>query len=112
MKSFRIALVPAFAAIALALPIASQASAVMHPGYGDNGDTLHLEYLKSDKTRAQVHAEAVEAIKNGTLPALTEGALPPQTFTSTKTRTQVVQELLNETPAERQLRNLQYGYGG
>jgi hypothetical protein len=54
MKSFRIALIPAFAAIALALPLASQATAVMHPANGDVGFTIHPDHLKSDKTRAQV----------------------------------------------------------
>jgi hypothetical protein len=92
-------------ALAMTLPVMAQANSLYHPAQGEAGYTEHPDHLKSTKTRAQVIAEVEAARKDGTLALIQRNApLPMKSTGPGKTRQQVVDEMLNESPGERRAR--------
>ena len=94
-----------FVALALTLPVMAQANSLYHPAQGEVGFTEHPDHLKSTKTRAQVMAELEAARKDGTLALMQRNApLPMKATGPSKTRQQVIAEMLNESPEQRRAR--------
>lgn len=98
-------IITAAAAVAV-LGLPGMASAAYeHPANNEKGFIVHPEHFKSEKTRAQVKAEADAAMREGRL-SYGESNFPirtPEAGTG-KTRAQVIDELLSESPAERHAR--------
>ena len=83
-----------------------------HPANNQAGVVTHNEHFKSDKTRAQVKAEAEAATRQGRLSyGNSNYPMPVPDVGTGKTRQQVINELLNETHAERTAR-LNFMAGG
>jgi len=99
------------AAAALGLPEMASAE-YWHSSNDEGGVVVHPEHFKSEKTRAQVKAEAEAAVRQG-LVSFGEGSYPPPVTSAgpAKTREEVVRELLSETPAERDARMRLYSGG-
>ncbi|MCD2514633.1 DUF4148 domain-containing protein [Comamonas endophytica] len=98
----------ATAVVALGLPGMASA-AYEHPANNEKGIIVHQEHWKSEKTREQVIAETKAAMQQGRLsygqsnyPFRTSEAGPG------KTREQVINEMLNESSAERDTRERLY----
>jgi len=105
-------MIDAAAAVA-ALGLPGMASAAYeHPANNEIGVIVHPGHFKSDKTRAQVKAEAEAAMQQGRL-SYGESNYPIRTPDAGPgtTREQVTNELLNESPAEREARLLLYSRG-
>ncbi|WP_280191497.1 DUF4148 domain-containing protein [Delftia sp. PS-11] len=99
------------AAAALALPGAAMAAGYIHPANNEAGSTIHPSHFQSGKTRDQVRAEAAEAVRQGGSSRFNQGAYPapaPQAGPG-RTRQEVINELLQETPAQRDARQLAMG---
>ena len=98
-------LIAALATVAaLALPGMASA-AYWHPANNEAGVIVHPEHSQSEKTRAQVKAEVQAAAQQGLLSYGEANAFPSQPNAGPgKTREQVVMELVNESPAERDAR--------
>ncbi|ABM42871.1 hypothetical protein Ajs_2728 [Acidovorax sp. JS42] len=101
------------AVVAFGLPGMASAE-YMHPANNQAGVVVHPEHFKSEKTREQVRAEAEAAMRQGRLsygqsnfPRGTEAATAP----SNRTRQQVIDEMRNETAAQREARRLLYSGG-
>ncbi len=92
------------AVVTLALPGMASA-AYEHPANNEQGVIVHPEHFVSQKTRAQVKAETEAAMKQGRL-SYGESNYPRGTpeAGSSKTREQVINEMRNESPAERDAR--------
>ena len=101
----------ATAVVALGLPGMASA-AYEHPANNEKGVIVHPEHFKSEKTREQVIAEAKAAMQQGLL-SYGESNYPIRTpeAGSGKTREQVINELLSESPAERSERLRLYSPG-
>ncbi len=101
----------ATAVVALGLPGMASA-AYEHPANNEKGVIVHPEHFKSEKTRAQVKAETEAAMRQGLL-SYGESNYPIRTpdVSSGKTREQVINELLSESPAERSARLRLYSRG-
>ena len=101
------------AVVTLGLPGMASA-AYEHPANNEKGIIVHPEHWKSDKTREQVIAETKAAMQQGRL-SYGESNYPIGTPTpdagSGKTRAQVINELQNESPAERNARLRFYSRG-
>lgn len=96
-------------ALAMSLPVLAQANSLYHPATGEVGFTEHPDHWKSTNTPAQVMAEVEAARKDGTLALMQRGApLPIKNAGPSKTRQQVIDEMRNESPTQRQLRLEQY----
>lgn len=96
------------AATALALPGVAMAAGYMHPANNEAGVTIHPSHFQSNTTRAQVVAQAEAAVREGGSARFRNSAFPapaPQTGAG-KTRQEVINELLQETPAQRQEREM------
>jgi hypothetical protein len=94
-----------FVALALTLPVMAQATTQYHPAAGEVGFTEHADHWSSTKTRAQVMAEVEAARKDGTLALMQRNApLPMKATGPSKTRQQVIAEMLNESPEQRRAR--------
>ena len=105
MTQRRISLSSMIAAVAavVTLGLPGMASAAYeHPANNEKGVIVHPEHFKSEKTREQVIAEAKAAMQQGLL-SYGESNYPIRTpeAGSGKTREQVINELLSESPAER-----------
>lgn len=110
MSQRRLSLASVFASAAAAavavLAMPGMASAAYeHPANNEQGVTIHPEHFVSQKTRDQVRAETADAMKNGRLsygesnyPNFAPPAGPG------KTREEVINELLRESPAAREAR--------
>ncbi|WKL17620.1 DUF4148 domain-containing protein [Comamonas testosteroni] len=105
-RRLSIASVFASAAAVAVLAMPGMASAAYeHPANNEQGVTVHPEHFVSQKTREQVKAETIDAMKNGRL-SYGESNFPsyvPATGPG-KTRTEVINELLRESPAAREAR--------
>ena len=95
----------AFAAMGLGAAGTTFASGYIHSTNSEKGYVVHPEHFKSDKTRAQVQAETAEFVKNGGTDSFRSSNYPPlESQASTMTRKQVMDELKNESPAQRKAR--------
>ncbi|GAB2461723.1 hypothetical protein GCM10027082_10850 [Comamonas humi] len=102
----RLLLIPVLATALLAPALAS-ADTYMHPANNEKGVVVHPEAFKSDKTRAQVQAEAAAAARApGGASRFNGNAYPPEApqADAGKTRQQVIDELASETPQQRKQR--------
>ena len=102
----------AAAVVTLGLPGMASA-AYEHPANNEKGVIVHPEHLKSEKTRAQVKAEAEAAMRQGLL-SYGESNYPirtPDAAGPGKTREQVINELRSESPEERDARLRLYSPG-
>ena len=90
------------AAVALAAPLAAHAASPAVDIY-QGGEAAYTEFpvLPSTKTRAEVHAEVLQARRDGTLDAMQQSQTPPNRLlpVERKTREEVISEMRNE-PAE------------
>lgn len=80
------------------------ASGYWHPANNEAGFTTHPDHFKSSKTRAEVRAETEAAMRQqGGLSRFNSNSYPApvQANGPGKTRQQVIDELVNETPAAR-----------
>lgn len=95
-----------FAALSITATSSAFASGYIHPTNSETGYVTVPEHFKSDKTRAQVQAEAAEFVKQGGSANFNGNNYPAQdqTQTSNKTRQQVIDEYMNESPAQRKAR--------
>lgn len=92
-------------ALAMTLPVMAQANSLYHPANNEAGYTVHPDHWKSTKTRAEVLAELEAARKDGTLALMQRNApLPMKATGPSKTRQQVIDEMLNEPPELRRAR--------
>ncbi len=104
--NFRKSLLAAAYATALVAPAVSFSASEFHPANGEIGYTHHPDHAaKSSLSRDQVAAE-VEAARNAgwLYSAKRTGIFPMKSPGAAKTRDQVVNELHNETAAERRTR--------
>ncbi len=109
----RLSLSSMIAAAVVALGLPGMASAAYeHPANNEKGVIVHPEHFKSDKTREQVIAETKAAMQQGRL-SYGESNYPIRTPDAGpgKTREQVINELLSESPAEREARLRLYSRG-
>ena len=104
-------MIAAAAVAALGLPGMASA-AYEHPANNEKGVIVHPEHFKSEKTREQVIAETKAAMQQGLL-SYGESNYPIRTPDAGpgKTREQVINELLSESPAERAARLRLYSRG-
>ena len=112
MTQRRISLSSMIAAVAavVTLGLPGMASAAYeHPANNEKGIIVHQEHWKSEKTREQVIAEPKAAMQQGRL-SYGESNYPIRTPDAGpgKTREQVINEMLNESPAERDARQRLY----
>ena len=115
MTQRRISLSSMIAAVAavVTLGLPGMASAAYeHPANNEKGIIVHQEHWKSEKTREQVIAETKAAMQQGRL-SYGESNYPIRTPDAGpgKTREQVINEMLNESPAERDARLRLYSPG-
>ena len=98
----------ATAVVVLGLPGMASA-AYEHPANNEKGIIVHPEHWKSDKTREQVIAETKAAMQQGRLSyGQSNYPMPAPAVGPGKTRQQVINEMLNESPAERNARQRLY----
>lgn len=99
------------ASAALLLPGVASAAGYIHPATNEAGATVHPSHFQSNKTRAQVVADAETAVRQGGASRFNQGVYPaaPAQSGGAKTRQDVVNELLRETPAQRDARQLAMG---
>ncbi len=114
MTQRRLSLSTVIASVATvaALGLPGMASAdYWHPTNDEIGVVVHPEHFKSDKTRKQVRAEAEAAMQQGRL-SFGESSYPRGAATAqaalNKTRQQVIDEMRNETSAQRVTRRHLY----
>ena len=99
------------ASAALLLPGMASAAGYIHPANNEAGAVVHPEHFKSSKTRAQVIADTEAAVRQGGTSRFNSSVYPapaPQTGAG-KTRQEVINELINETPAPRDARQRAMG---
>ena len=101
----------ATAVVALGLPGMASA-AYEHPANNEKGVIVHPEHLKSEKTREQVIAKKKDKKQQG-IRSYGESnyPMPVPNVGPGKTRQQVINEMLNESPAERSERLRLYSPG-
>jgi hypothetical protein len=106
----RLSLSSIIAAAVVALGLPGMASAAYeHPANNEQGIIIHPEHFKSDKTREQVIAETKAAMQQGRLSyGQSNYPMPVLDVSSGKTRQQVINEMLTESPAERDARQRLY----
>ena len=106
-RRLSISLLLANAGTVLALALPGMASAAYeHPTNTEAGVVVHPEHFISQKTREQVKAETEAAMREGRLSyGESNFPMPPAVKGPGKTREEVLRELRNETPAEREARN-------
>ena len=94
------------ASAALVLPGVAMADSYWHPANNEAGVTTYPEHFRSSKTREQVKAEAAEAVRQGGSSRFNSGAYPADLSQTGggKTRQEVINELLQETPEQREAR--------
>lgn len=89
-----------------AMPGISAANNYLHPTPTEVGVKVYPEHFQSAKTREQVRSEAAQAVRDGGDTRFSASNYPADAKTtgSGKTRQQVIDELLKETPAQREAR--------
>lgn len=94
-------------ATVMAMPGVATADTYWHPANNEAGVKTYPEHFKSTQSRDQVRAEAGEAVRKGGDNRLRAGNYPAaaKSQASEKTRQQVIDEVKNETPAQREARN-------
>ncbi|GGH59192.1 hypothetical protein GCM10010975_20580 [Comamonas phosphati] len=108
MSQRRLSIASVFASAAAVAVLAMPgivSAAYEHSANNEQGVIFHPEHFVSQKTRNQVKAETLEAMKNGRL-SYGERSSPsfiPSTG-SEKIREEVINELLHESPAAREAR--------
>ncbi|WP_120965643.1 DUF4148 domain-containing protein [Comamonas sp. lk] len=106
-RHLSISLLLANAAAVVALGLPGMASAAYeHATTTEKGVVVHPQHFISQKTRAQVRAETEAAMRQGLL-IYGDGNYQVQLPAAKgpgKTRQEVIRELLNETPAQREAR--------
>ena len=100
----------ALAALSLTTMNTAFANSYIHSSNSEKGYVVYPEHFKSDKTRAQVQAEAIEFVKNGGTDSFRSSSYPPldRSQASNKSRKQVMDEFLNESPEQRRARLAMY----
>lgn len=105
MRKNRTSLIAAVSVFAAALLAgnAAFANSYIHQTTTEKGYVTYPEHFKSERTRAEVQAEAAAFVKQGGSDAFRGGNFPPRdtSVASGKTREQVVNELRSQTPQER-----------
>lgn len=103
-RPFSSLIAAATAVVALGLPGVASAE-YWHPANNESGVVVHPEHFQSTKTRAQVQADTMDALRQGCLPIgkTNYPCATPDTGPG-KTRAQVRDELLNEPAAARAAR--------
>ena len=105
MRKNRTSLIVAMSVFAAALLTgnAAFASSYIHQTNTEKGYVTYPEHFKSERTRAEVQAEAAAFVKQGGSDAFRGGNFPPRdtSAASGKTREQVVNEFRSQTPQER-----------
>lgn len=98
------------AALSMTAMNAASANGYIHSTNTEKGYVVYPEHFKSDKTREQVQAEAAELVKNGGADSFRGNKYPRANSAeaSSKTRQQVIDELVNESPAQRKAREAMY----
>lgn len=97
---------------AITLPGLSFANSMWHPANSEVGFTYHPDHVKSTMTRAAVLAEVEAARKDGTLALMQRGApLPAKAVGPSRTRQQVISEVMNESVEQRRARMEMHGGG-
>lgn len=99
------------ASAAIILPGAAMAGSYWHPANNESGVTTHPDHFRSSKTRAQVLAEAETAVRQGGASRFNTSVYPadaPQAAGG-RSRQEVIGELLDETPAQREARQRAFG---
>lgn len=88
------------------MPGVASASGYTHPANNEAGIVVHSEHFKSTKSRSEVRAEAKQAVVEGGDSRLRAGKYPSDTQVSNsgKTRQQVIDELMKESPDQRESR--------
>ncbi len=105
MRFDKFAIATVAALSSLALPGLSQATSNYHAASGEAGFTYHPDHATNGKSRAEVLAELETARKDGSLAFTQRGAPVPVKYAGpSKTRQQVIDEMRNESPAERRAR--------
>lgn len=105
MRKNRTSLIAAMSVFAAALLAGNTAfaSSYIHQTNTEKGYVTYPEHFKSERTRAEVQAEAAAFVKQGGSDAFRGGNFPPRdtSVASGKTREQVVNEFRSQTPQER-----------
>jgi hypothetical protein len=95
----------ALLAAAFAFPGMAAADTYWHPTNNEAGAKAYPEHFKSSKSREQVQAEAAAAAREGASRFNSSNyPAPVQSTGPGKTRQQVLDELAQETPAQRNAR--------
>ena len=99
------------ASAAFVPPGTASAESYQHPANNEAGVKTYPEHFKGEKTREQVQAEAAAAVREGGTNRFNTGVYPAASKqpTTGKTREEVINELLRETPAERDARQRSMG---
>ena len=94
------------AALSLTAMNTAFANSYIHSSNSEKGYVAFPEHFKSGKTRAQVQTEAAEFVKNGGTESFRSSNYPrlDTSQTSDKTRKQVIDEYMNESPQQRKAR--------
>ncbi len=99
------------ASAALLLPGMASAAGYIHPANNEAGAVVHPEHFMSSKTCAQVISDAEAPVPQRGTSRFNASVYPapaPQTGAG-KTRQEVINELINETPAQRDARQRAMG---
>ncbi len=102
--------VVAVAAMSLLGANAAFASGYVHSANSEKGYVTQPEHFKSERSRAEIQAEAAEFAKKGVSDRFRDSNYPPNDMTqaSTKTRAEVTSEFLNMSAAQRKAMNEMY----
>ena len=115
MKHRRLNIASSIAALvastAFILPGIAAAESYQHPANNEAGVKTYPEDFNSQKTREQVKAEAGTAAREGGSNRFNTGAYPASSKQANagKTRQEVINELLKETPEQRDARQRAMG---
>ncbi|BDR09405.1 DUF4148 domain-containing protein [Comamonas thiooxydans] len=91
----------------LLIPGIASASEYWHSANNESGVVTHPEHFKSVKSRKEINAEAAQAVVEGGDSRMRSGKYPGNTpvSSSEKARQQIIDELLKESPEQRESRN-------